>query len=46
MLAELRSYDKEDDSGVKAEIERRLKLLEPKEVNQIKCSPPEFLRRR
>ena len=30
--------DKEDDSEIKAEIERRLKLLEPKEVNQIKCS--------
>jgi len=28
----------EDDSEVKAEIERRLKLLEPKEANQIKCS--------
>ncbi len=30
--------DKEDDSEIKAEIERRLKLLEPKGVNQIKCS--------
>jgi hypothetical protein len=29
---------REDDSEVKAEIERRLLLLEPKEVNQIKCS--------
>ena len=28
----------EDDCEVKAEIERRLKLLEPEEVNQIKCS--------
>ena len=33
-----KAYDKEDDSEVKAEIERRLKLLEPKGVNQIKCS--------
>ena len=29
---------REDDSEVKAEIERRLKLLEPKGVNQVKCS--------
>lgn len=29
---------REDDSEIKAEIERRLKLLEPKEVNQIKCN--------
>ena len=29
--------DKEDDSEIKAEIERRLKQLEPEEVNQIKC---------
>jgi hypothetical protein len=28
----------EDDSQVKAEIERRLKLLEPKPVSQIECS--------
>ena len=27
-----------DDSEVRVEIERRLKLLEPKQVNQIKCS--------
>jgi formylmethanofuran dehydrogenase subunit E len=32
------AYDKENDSDIKAEIERRLKLLEPKVVNQIKCS--------
>jgi hypothetical protein len=32
------AWGREDDSDVKAEIERRLKLLEPKEVNQIKCS--------
>ena len=32
------AYDTEDDSEVKAEIERRLKLLEPKAVDQIKCS--------
>ena len=28
----------ESESGIKAEIERRLKLLEPKDSNQIKCS--------
>ncbi len=28
----------EDDSQVKAEIERRLKLLEPEPVSQIECS--------
>ena len=32
------AWEREDDSEVKAEIERRLLLLEPKEVNQIKCS--------
>jgi hypothetical protein len=32
------AWAREDDSEVKAEIERRLKLLEPKRVNQIKCS--------
>ena len=32
------AWEREDDSEVKAEIERRLKLLEPKEVNQINCS--------
>ena len=32
------ALEREDDSEVKAEIERRLKLLEPKGVNQIKCS--------
>ena len=32
------AWEREDDSEVKAEIERRLKLLEPKEVNQVKCS--------
>jgi hypothetical protein len=32
------AFDTEDDSDVKAEITRRLKLLEPKGVNQIKCS--------
>lgn len=32
------AFEREDDSEVKAEIERRLKLLEPKGVNQIKCS--------
>ena len=32
------AWEKEDDSEVKAEIERRLKLLVPKEANQIKCS--------
>jgi formylmethanofuran dehydrogenase subunit E len=28
----------ESESSIKAEIERRLKLLEPKDSNQIKCS--------
>jgi hypothetical protein len=28
----------ENDSDVKIEIERRLKLLDPKTINQIKCS--------
>ena len=32
------ALERETDSEVKAEIERRLMLLEPKEVNQIKCS--------
>ncbi len=32
------ALEREDDPEVKAEIERRLKLLEPKGVNQIKCS--------
>jgi hypothetical protein len=32
------AWEREDDSEVKAEIERRLKLLEPKGVNQIKCN--------
>lgn len=32
------ALETEDDSEVKAEIERRLKLLEPKPVSQIKCS--------
>jgi len=32
------AWEHEDDSEVKAEIERRLKLLEPKGVNQTKCS--------
>ena len=32
------AWEREDDSEIKAEIERRLKLLEPKVVNQIKCS--------
>jgi hypothetical protein len=32
------AFEREDDSEVKAEIERRLMLLEPKRVNQIKCS--------
>ena len=32
------AWEREDDSEVKAEIERRLLLLEPKGVNQIKCS--------
>ena len=27
-----------DDSEVRVEIERRLNLLNPKQVNQIKCS--------
>ena len=31
------AWEKEDDSEIKAEIERRLLLLEPKEINQIKC---------
>ena len=29
---------REDDSEVRVEIERRLKLLEPKQVDQIECS--------
>jgi DNA-directed RNA polymerase subunit RPC12/RpoP len=32
------ALEREDDSEVKAEIERRLMSLEPKRVNQIKCS--------
>jgi hypothetical protein len=32
------AWEREDNSEVKAEIERRLKLLSPKGVNQIKCS--------
>jgi formylmethanofuran dehydrogenase subunit E len=32
------AWEREDDSEVKAEIERRLKLLEPKTINQVKCS--------
>ena len=32
------AWEKEDDSEIKAEIERRLKQLEPKVFNQIKCS--------
>ena len=32
------ALEREDDSDVKAEIERRLLLLGPKGVNQIKCS--------
>jgi hypothetical protein len=32
------ALEREDDSEVKAEIERRLKRLEPKVVNQIKCT--------
>lgn len=32
------AWEMENDSDIKAEIERRLKLLEPKAVNQIKCS--------
>ena len=31
------ALETEDDSEVKAEIERRLKLLEPKPVSQIEC---------
>jgi hypothetical protein len=32
------AWEREDDSEVKAEIERTLKRLEPKGVNQIKCT--------
>jgi hypothetical protein len=32
------ALETEDDSEIKAEIERRLKLLEPKPVSQIECS--------
>lgn len=32
------ALDREDDVEIKAELVRRLKLLEPKGVNQIKCS--------
>ena len=32
------AWEREDDSEIKAEIERRLSLLEPKGLNQIKCS--------
>lgn len=32
------AWEKDDDSEVKAEIKKRLKLLEPKGGNQIKCS--------
>ena len=32
------AWEREDDSEVKVEIERRLKLLEPKVANQVKCS--------
>jgi formylmethanofuran dehydrogenase subunit E len=32
------AWEQQDDSEVKAEIVRRLKLLEPKTPNQIKCS--------
>ena len=32
------ALDTESDSEVKAEITRRLKLLEPKPISQIKCS--------
>ena len=32
------ALERADDSDVKVEIERRLLLLEPKGVNQIKCS--------
>ena len=31
------AWEREDDSEVKAEIQRRLELLEPKEINEIKC---------
>jgi hypothetical protein len=31
------ALEREHDAEVKAEIERRLALLEPKGVNQIKC---------
>jgi len=34
----IRALDSEDDSAVKAEIERRLKLLEPKTPLLVKCS--------
>jgi hypothetical protein len=33
------AMERADDSEVKAEIERRLKLLEPKGVNQMNYSP-------
>ena len=32
------AWEREDDSEIKAEIERRLLLLEPKGINQVKCS--------
>ena len=32
------ALENEDDNEVKSEIERRLKLLEPKKANQIKCT--------
>ena len=32
------AYKKEQDSEVKAEIERRLEMLEPKQPRQIRCS--------
>ena len=32
------ALEREDNSEVKAEIERRLMLLDPKGLNQIKCS--------
>lgn len=32
------AFENEDDSEVKEEIKRRLKLLEPKQINQVKCS--------
>jgi hypothetical protein len=32
------ALETEDDSEVKAEITRRLKLLEPRSISQIKCS--------